>query len=356
LAGSRVRFELLVGGLAARKRKAIIESLAKGDLDLVVGTHALLQRDVEFKSLALVIIDEQHRFGVRQRAAVRAKGPSPHYLVMTATPIPRTLAMTVFGDLDITTIEDMPPGRTPVETKVAAPQKHDAAWQFVRKQLNAGRQAYVVYPIIDESDKSQLKAATTECKRLSQGVFSGYRMSLLHGRLSDEERTSIMSDFVAGKTQVLVATTVIEVGIDVPNAACMVIEHADRYGLSQLHQLRGRVGRGGDRGYCILMTDSALAVENERLAILSRTTNGFTIAEEDLRIRGPGQMLGLAQHGLPELRVADLIEDAALLRRAQRDAGEIIRDDPKLSSADHAPLKRIVFHRFKEMFGVVGVG
>ncbi|MFQ5430074.1 MAG: ATP-dependent DNA helicase RecG [Phycisphaerae bacterium] len=356
LAGSRVRHHLLVGGLPAAERRRIIEQIEQGELDLVVGTHALIQGDVRFARLGLVVVDEQHRFGVRQRAMIRGKGPAPHYLVMTATPIPRTLAMTVFGDLDVTTIDELPPGRSEIETRIVPPARQDAAWGFVRDRLDRGEQAYVVYPIIDESDRLEVRAATTECERLRGTVFARHRVGLLHGRMPRGDREAVMADFLARKLDVLVATTVIEVGIDVPDATCMVIEHAERYGLSQLHQLRGRIGRGSRRGYCLLMTGSDDAAASERLAALAATTDGFRIAEEDLRQRGPGEMLGTRQHGLPELRVADLLRDGELLRLAQRDAGDLVRDDPQLRRPRHAVLRRALLAKYEKTLGFLDVG
>ncbi len=356
LEGSRVRHGLLVGGLAASQRRQMLREIEQGEMDLVVGTHALIQEDVRFARLGLVVVDEQHRFGVRQRAEIRSKGPAPHYLVMTATPIPRTLAMTVFGDLDVTTIDELPPGRSPVATRIVAPVEQSKAWEFVRSRLAAGEQAYVVYPLIDESDKVEARAATTEYQRLAQQVFSGYRVGLLHGRLKPEEREAVMADFIAGRTAVLVATTVVEVGVDVPNATCMVIEHAERYGLSGLHQLRGRVGRGQARGYCLYMTSSTGSAENERLGVLARTTDGFKIAEEDLRLRGPGELLGTRQHGLPELRVADLVRDGELLRMAQRDAARIIGDDGTLSRPPHSGLRRLMETKYRGAPALLGAG
>ncbi len=356
LADSRVRYGLLVGGMPAAQRREMLVRIESGEMDIVVGTHALIQKDVTFAKLGLVVVDEQHRFGVRQRATIRSKALAPHYLVMTATPIPRTLAMTVFGDLNVTTIDAMPPGRVGIETRVTGPMHHDAAWRFVRSRLEAGEQAYVVYPLVDESDKMQIRAATTEYERLSRQVFAGQRVGLLHGRMNTVDREAVMADFTAGRIAVLVATTVIEVGIDVANATCMVIEHAERYGLSQLHQLRGRVGRGNRRGYCFLMTDSPGAMQNERLSALAATTDGFKIAEEDLRLRGPGEMLGTRQHGLPELRVADLLKDGELLRLAQQDAGEIVRADPQLRSPDHKVLRSILSTKYREAIGLMDVG
>jgi ATP-dependent DNA helicase RecG len=356
LSGSRVRYGLLVGGLGAGPRRALLAQIESGEMDIVVGTHALIQKDVRFANLGLVVVDEQHRFGVRQRATIRSKGPAPHYLVMTATPIPRTLAMTVFGDLDVTTIEGMPPGRSGIDTRIVGSREHDSVWRFVRSRLAAGEQAYVVYPLVDESDKMELRAATSEYRRLRDQVFSGQSVGLLHGRLKSVEREAVMDAFVSGRLSVLVATTVVEVGIDVPRATCMVIEHAERYGLSQLHQLRGRVGRGARRGHCFLMTHAFAASESQRLSVLARTTDGFEIAEEDLRLRGPGEVLGTRQHGLPELRVADLLGDGDLLRAAQRDAGRLVREDPQLQRTEHAVLRSMLAAKYREAIGFLDVG
>ena len=356
LAKSRVKHDLLVGGLRATDRRNLLEGIETGALDIVVGTHALIQNDVRFSRLGLVVVDEQHRFGVRQRAMIRSKGPAPHYLVMTATPIPRTLAMTVFGDLDVTTIDELPPGRSRVQTQVIGPAEQEETWRFVRQRLEQGEQAYVVYPIIDESDKLELRAATTEFQRLSEAVFPVHQVGLLHGRMKRDEREAVMRDFVAGELDVLVATTVIEVGIDVPNATCMVVENAERYGLSQLHQLRGRIGRGRRQGFCFLMTGSDNATNNERLGVLASTTDGFKIAEEDLRLRGPGEMLGTRQHGLPELRVADLIQDGELLRFAQRDAGDLIRKDTQLRRPEHRMLRHMLMAKHGQTLKFLDVG
>ncbi|MBK8268153.1 MAG: ATP-dependent DNA helicase RecG [Planctomycetes bacterium] len=364
LAGSRVRHALLVGGMKAVDRREMVSSIAAGRLDLVVGTHALIQDDVQFDRLGLVVIDEQHRFGVRQRATIRNKGntadggmgPTPHYLVMSATPIPRTLAMTVFGDLDVTTIDELPPGRSAIHTRLVTPVMKPPAWEFIRQRLSAGEQAYVVYPLIDESDKIEAKAATVEFERLRDVEFRGHSLGLLHGRMSTEDREKVMADFAAGRIQMLVATTVIEVGIDVANATCMVVEHAERYGLSQLHQLRGRVGRGSKQGHCLLMTAGAHGVENERLSVLVKTTDGFRIAEEDLRIRGPGEMLGVRQHGLPELRVADLVRDAEILREAQRDAGDLIREDAQLRKPECSVIRTALVAKYGDRLRLMGAG
>lgn len=356
LSGSRVRHALLLGGMRAGERRELLSRIGQGGVDLVVGTHALLQEDVQFAKLGLVVIDEQHRFGVRQRAAIRSKGPAPHYLVMSATPIPRTLAMTVFGDLDVTTIDELPPGRSQIQTRVVLPVMKPPAWEFVRQRIRAGEQAYIVYPLIDESDKVEALAATTEFERLRDQEFKGMAVGLLHGRMSGDERDAVMKEFAAGRLQILVATTVIEVGIDVPSATCIVVEHAERYGLSQLHQLRGRVGRGDRQGYCLLMTGSAGGGENERLNVLTRTTDGFQIAEEDLRIRGPGEMLGVRQHGLPDLRVADLVRDGEILRQAQRDARDALRRNPNLKDAPHRVIRSMLMSKFGERLNLMGVG
>lgn len=356
LVGSRVRLALVAGRQPAAERRELLERVERGEADIVIGTHALIQESVRFARLGLVVVDEQHRFGVRQRAIMRGKGPSPHYLIMTATPIPRTLAMTVFGDLDVTTIDALPPGRVPIVTQIVPPGRQDSAWSFIQTRLDLGEQAYVVYPLVDESDKLELKAATTEFQRLRDQVFARRRVGLAHGRMDTPEREETMREFAAGKLQVLVATTIIEVGVDVPGATCMVIEHAERFGLSQLHQLRGRVGRGGSRGYCFLMTGSEGAAENQRLGVLASTTDGFRISEEDLRLRGPGELLGTRQHGLPELRVADLIADGELLRMAQRDADAIVREDPQLLRSEHGAIRRVLTERYEPAIGFLSAG
>ncbi len=356
LAGSRVRRALLTGSARQKQRRENLSKIAVGELDLVVGTQALLEEDVEFNRLGLVIVDEQHRFGVRQRMTIRCKGPSPHYLVMTATPIPRTLAMTVFGDLDVSTIRGLPPGRSPIVTRTVGPARIDEAWAFVRGRVAAGEQAFVVYPLVEESDALPLKSATAESRRLARDVFAGTNVGLIHGRMKSDEKDRVMAEFVAGRTPILVSTTVVEVGIDVPAATVMVIQHANRYGLSQLHQLRGRVGRGERPGFCLLMTDSAADAENERLNVLVRTTDGFEIAEEDLRLRGPGELLGTRQHGVPELQVADLITDIKLLQMAQRDAATIVDGDPTLAKSEHRALREFVTRRYGDRLELAATG
>jgi ATP-dependent DNA helicase RecG len=295
--------------------------VASGALHLVVGTHALVQGDVQFKRLGLAIIDEQHRFGVLQRATLRDKGPQPDVLVMTATPIPRTLALTLYGDLDVSLIRDMPPGRLPIKTIAKPDSRRDELSALVKGQLEAGRQAYVIYPLVEESDKIDLKAATEMADHLAQEIFPEFRVGLLHGRMKPEVRDRVMRAFAAGELHVLVSTTVVEVGVDVPNASVMMVEHAERFGLSQLHQLRGRVGRDHHQSYCCLLYQAPLSEEARgRLTALTGTTDGFEIAERDLLLRGPGDFFGTRQAGVPTFRSIDLVRDRELLDLAQREA------------------------------------
>jgi ATP-dependent DNA helicase RecG len=325
LEGTRYRVGLLTGRLRAREKSKVQEAITTGEIDLVIGTHALIQEGVIFKRLGLVVIDEQHRFGVLQRAELRRRGLNPDVLVMTATPIPRSLAMTVYGDLEVSMIDELPPGRTPVSTHVRGDDRREKIYEFIREQIRAGRQAYVVYPIIEESEKLDLRNATEMYQHLRRDIFPELRLGLLHGRMKSAEKDEVMTAFVANEVQILVATTVIEVGVDVPNATVMLIEHAERFGLSQLHQMRGRVGRGAAESYCILLAQYEQTKEaRERLQIMEETTDGFRIAERDLEIRGPGEVLGTRQSGLPVFRIANLVRDQKVLIAARKEADYLL--------------------------------
>ncbi len=321
LAPSRFQVALLTGRTTPSDRRVIRRAIEHGLVSLVVGTHALIQEAVRFQSLGLVVIDEQHRFGVVQRAELRNKGLAPDVLVMTATPIPRTLALTTYGDLDVSVIRDLPPGRTPVKTTVRPASKREEVYQFLGTQLDAGRQAYVVYPLVEESDKVDVRAATEMADHLAADVFPGVRLGLLHGRLDSGAKERVMGAFLRHELDLLVATSVIEVGIDVPNATVMVVEHAERFGLAQLHQLRGRVGRGAHESFCVLLYQSPLTdVARERLKAIAESNDGFLMAERDLAIRGPGDFFGTRQSGLPALRIGDVVRDYHLMEEARRDA------------------------------------
>lgn len=327
LAHARVKVALFVGG--SPRRKENLEALAKGEIDIAVGTQALISRDVHFKKLGLVVVDEQHKFGVLQRAGLRLKGHRPDVLVMTATPIPRSLSLTLFGDLDVSIIDEMPPGRPPVKTLWVSRERLQEAYEFLRCRLREGRQVFVVYPIIEESERLDLRSAK-EGAKLFQKYFPEFRVEPLHGRLSSAEKERIMRDFRERRIHILVSTVVIEVGIDVPNATIMVIEHAERFGLAQLHQLRGRIGRGAEQSNCLLFAEPASLEAKKRLEVFTRTNDGFIIAEEDLKLRGPGELFGTRQHGLPDLKVADLVRDLPLLVQAREDAFRLVETDATL--------------------------
>jgi|SRR5687767_10049244 len=321
LAPTPYRIELLTGSLKSADKKRLQAELAAGEIQACIGTHALVQEAVSFKKLALAVIDEQHRFGVMQRAELRARGFNPDVLVMTATPIPRSLAMTVYGDLDVSVIDELPPGRTPIETKVLGEDQRLEVKRLLTREIKAGRQVYVVYPLVEESEKMDLRDATRRFEYLRDVVFPKYRVGLIHGKMKTGEKDDVMKRFVSGEIQILVSTTVIEVGVDVPNASVMVVEHAERFGLSQLHQLRGRVGRGAEKSYCLLLTaDKKTAVAMERLGIMEQTSDGFLIAEKDLELRGAGELLGTRQSGLPEFRVGNLVRDQLILEQARKEA------------------------------------
>jgi len=354
LQGSRVRTLLLLGGAPAAERRAHLAAIREGRVDLVVGTHALIQGDVEFARLGLAVVDEQHKFGVLQRAALRWKGARPDVLVMTATPIPRSLALTVFGDLDLSTLDEMPPGRQPIATRIVPPKEHPAAFTVARAELAAGRQAYVVYPLVEESEASELKAATAMVSHLQRDVFPEYRVGLLHGQMKPEEKQERMAAFRSMQCQVLACTTVVEVGLDVPNATVMVVEHAERYGLSQLHQLRGRIGRGEHASHCLLLVDDAET--SEKLQILAETSDGFRIAEEDLKRRGPGEFLGTRQAGLAPLAAGDFTQDIQILLEARRDAFALVGADPDLAKPSHRALRSAVLARHGDALELASVG
>ena len=377
LEGSKVRVALLTGAVTGADREAMLGGLERGEIDLVVGTHALLTESVRFRSLAVAVIDEQHRFGVHQRARLRVKeggegddaASTPHVIVMTATPIPRTLGITLFGDLDISTIDELPPGRTPIETRVVGPAGRAEAYAFVRERLEAGEQAYVVVPTIDggesggvgggeDSGRSEreLAGVRSVLKELEAGPLAGRHLAALHGRLKRETREHVMERFRSGKIDCLVATTVIEVGVDVPNATVMVVEHADRFGLAQLHQLRGRVGRGGARSYCILLGEPTTPDAAERLKVLGETTDGFVLAEKDFELRGPGELFGTRQAGASPLKVADLMRDRELLAMARRDAKAWIEKSPALAKPEERTLLRRLLRAYGETLGLGDVG
>lgn len=340
LGGQNISIILLKGGGSAKEKKASLAALASGEADIAVGTHALVQQSVTFDQLAMVVIDEQHRFGVMQRAVLRRKGMTPHALVMTATPIPRTLALTLYGDLDVSILDESPPGRLPVRTAWRKDDARERVYEFIRSEIASGRQAYIVYPLVEESEKLDLADATAGYERLRASVFSECSVGLLHGRMKADEKDRIMADFKSGTTRILVSTTVIEVGVDVPNASVMLIEHAERFGLPQLHQLRGRIGRGEHQSTCILMTPSFITdTALNRIQTMVETNDGFKIAEKDLEIRGPGELFGTRQHGDLGLKLANLATDGPVIETARNGAYEIITADPHLDKPEHRALK-----------------
>ena len=386
LRNSKVRRELLTGGLTGKRRTELMGRIAGGEVDIVVGTQALLQKDVQFQKLALVVVDEQHKFGVRQREGIRGKDLAPHYLVMTATPIPRTLAMTVFGDLEVSTIKQLPPGRRKIVTQCYEPDKLPQAYEFIREKVNQGEQVYFVYPRVEEAPEQktaeddseqptedstpekgngrerengyaggQLKAAVAEQEFLQKEIFPDFEVGLLHGQMPQEQKQRVMEDFRKRKVDILVSTVVIEVGVDVPGATIMVIEHADRFGLAQLHQLRGRIGRGSKQSYCLLFGQATTEVAQRRLEVMTKTADGFVIAEEDLRLRGPGEFFGTAQHGLPELKIANLLKDTDLLRMARRDAFALAKADPRMEQLSNQVLRRELLDKFGDDLKLVDV-
>jgi ATP-dependent DNA helicase RecG len=356
LAQSRVRRALLTGAATAAERRRILADLADGQLDLVVGTHALASEEVRFARLGLVVIDEQHKFGVHQRARMRRPGRDPHYLVMTATPIPRTVALTVFGDLDCTMMQQLPPGRQPVRTRLAAANQREQVYQQLQADLKQGRQGFVVCPLVEDSERLDLTSAEQHHQHLRDGPFREFRVGLLHGRMAEPAKDEVMQQFREAKLDLLVSTVVIEVGVDVPSATWMLIEHAERFGLSQLHQLRGRVSRGSVAGHCILFANATTMEARQRLRLLTRTGNGFTLAEEDAKLRGLGEFFGARQHGLGELRFGDLLADRELLQQARRDAIALVADDAGLSRAENRLLRQMVVQRYGHTLDLATVG
>ena len=345
---------LLTGSFSPREKAKLKQLVAEGLAHVAVGTHALLEKDVEFKRLGLAIIDEQHRFGVLQRLGLVQKGVTPDVLVMTATPIPRTLAMTLYGDLDVSVIDQLPPGRKPILTKHYTADRIEQAYSFLRKQIDEGRQAYVVYPVIEESETQAMKAAQKMHEHLSREVFPDLEIGLMHGRLASEEKEAVMQRFKEGRTQILVSTTVIEVGVDVPNATVMLIEQAERFGLAQLHQLRGRVGRGAAQSYCMLVTEKMNDTARERIRTLVESTDGFYISEMDLKLRGPGEFFGTKQSGMPSLRVANILRDGELLEHARREAVDFIAHPP--SEDELRAAVAYIRDHWQRRYGLVTVG
>jgi len=352
-----VSVALLKSDLPTAAKKARLKEIEEGRVQLVVGTHALIQEDVSFANLALAIIDEQHRFGVLQRAEMKKKGSFPHLLVMTATPIPRTLAMTVYGDLDVSILDELPANRKAIYTRQVYSKEISKMYQFIREQIQKGRQAYFVYPLVEASEKLDLKNATEMFEKIKRDIFPEFEVGLLHGKMRAIEKEQALQQFVNHKTQILVATTVVEVGVDVPNATLMVVEHAERFGLSQLHQIRGRVGRGSEKSYCFLVPTWPLS-ENavERLKTLCKTQDGFEIAEADLNIRGPGDFMGTRQSGLPDFRIANLVRDLPLLEKARKEAFEFLQKDPDFTSATGQGVNEILKHHLNGRFQLAQVG
>lgn len=347
LGGAGIKTELLTGSTPAAEKRRIKAALACGEAQLAIGTHALIQKDVDFKNLGLVITDEQHRFGVNQRASLAEKGSEVHTLVMSATPIPRTLALMIYGDLDISILDELPPGRQKIRTDVVDSRYHKRLYEFVKKQIAAGQQAYIVCPLV-EAGESDLLPAEEYAEQLANGAFKGINLGVLHGKMNSKSKERVMVGFVSGHIKILVATTVVEVGVDVPNASVMIIENAERFGLSQLHQLRGRVGRGKVQSYCVLVSDSESETARERLQIMKKYSDGFKIADEDLKQRGPGDFFGNRQHGLPELKIADMLSNTEILAECRRCADDILKEDFRLDLPKYAPLAEKITQMFSE--------
>lgn len=341
-----IRCELLISNIPAKKKREIIEKIENGEIDVVIGTHSILQENVKFKNLGLVITDEQHRFGVNQRSTIGEKGKNVDKLVMTATPIPRTLALILYGDLDISIIDELPPNRKKIDTFAVGPKMEERVNNFIKKQIQEGRQAYIVCPLVEESEEVNAKSVLELFEKYKMQVFSEYRVEYIHGKLKQKEKDKIMEEFSSGKIDILISTTVIEVGVNVPNASVMVIQNAERFGLAALHQLRGRVGRGEYQSYCILKYQGNSESIRERMKVMQDTNDGFVISEKDLELRGSGEFFGTKQHGIPEFKVANLFEDMGILNHAQKLALKILEEDPNLEKKENICLKETINKKF----------
>ena len=357
LDGVGVRIAMLRSDMSKRDKNSALENIQTGEANIAIGTHALIQAGVDFARLGLVITDEQHRFGVMQRAELKKKGENPDVLVMTATPIPRTLALTVYGDLSVSVIDELPPGRQKILTEWVAEDKRQEIYRFIEDQIAQGRQAYIVYPLVEESEKLEdLKAATEMAEHFQKEIFPHLKVGLIHGRMKAEEKQDVMERLKRNEINILVSTTVIEVGIDVPNASLMLIEHAERFGLSQLHQLRGRVGRSQHKSYCLLIANPTTQEAVQRMKAMVRTNDGFEIAEEDLAIRGPGEFFGTRQAGMPDLKVANIAKDARILEAARQEAFHIAESDPRLSDAEHHRMKEFLREKWQGNLEMISIG
>ncbi|HQB63958.1 MAG TPA: ATP-dependent DNA helicase RecG, partial [Sedimentibacter sp.] len=343
-----VKIEVLTGSVKTKDKEEILQKLKSGEIDIIVGTHALIEDNVEFNNIGLVVTDEQHRFGVRQRARLSNKGKAPHILIMTATPIPRTLALMIYGDLDISLIDEMPPGRQKVITSIISGKEKEKAYDFIKKQADSGRQAYIVAPLVEESENLDLNSAVEIFKELKSSYFSSYKLGLLHGRMTSSEKEEVINKFYKGKINVLISTTVVEVGVNVPNATVMLVLNAERFGLAQLHQLRGRVGRGMHQSYCILVNESRSKKSKDRMNVLKSTNNGFVIAEEDLKTRGPGDFFGVRQHGLSKFELQSIVNNVETVEQVQLLSKELIAENPGLKGDDYLNLKLEIMKLFKD--------
>jgi len=351
----KITCAILVGNTKESERKKVIDGLKTGRIDLIVGTHALIQKDIEFKNLGLVIVDEQHRFGVVQRGDLVEKGLNPHFLAMTATPIPRTLAITYHGDMDLSIIDELPKHRKPVITKKIGPERLKNVYNFMKNEVSKGRQCMIVYPLVEETEKSDLAAAVEAYETLSRTAFTNVNVGLIHGRMKKEEKDNIMNEFSDNRIQILVSTTVIEVGIDVPNATVMLVEHADRFGLIQLHQLRGRVGRGSEKSYCIFVQRDITENSRKRLDIMERTNDGFVISDEDLKLRGPGEFFGIKQSGFFKYKIADLVMDGPIIKSARKAAFDLVAKDPHLRNRSFIELRRHFLKKYQHMLDFINI-